>query len=139
MQMLSFTGHNTTFCNGHGAGLIGLGMAWAAVRNGHASMLLCGSVDDLSERGLVDCILSETIIMFHLRLVKVPLCFFSRNILMPWNRGSVPLCFIRSFVFASSNGLEKVENYIKLVKKGLSDASIRKEQIAVICYNSWSQ
>ena len=53
-------------------------------------------------------------------------------------RGAVPLCFIRSFVFASSNDLNKVENYIKMVKKGLSDASIRKEQVAVVCYNTWS-
>lgn len=137
-RMLSLTGHNATFCNGHGAGLTGMGMAWAAVRNGHASMLLCGSMDDLSERGLVDCVLSETRNASTPPIGEGAAMFVLEKYSHAVERGSVPFCFIRSFVFASSNDSNKVERYIKMVKKGLSDASIRKEQVAVVCYNTWS-
>jgi 3-oxoacyl-[acyl-carrier-protein] synthase II len=137
-RMLSLTGHNTTFCNGHGAGLTGIGMAWAAVRNDHASMLLCGSMDDLSERGLVDCVLSETRNTSMPPIGEGAAMFLIEKYSHALERGCVPLCFIRSFVFASSNGSKKVENHIKMVKKGLSDASITKEQVAVVCYNTWS-
>jgi 3-oxoacyl-[acyl-carrier-protein] synthase II len=58
-RALSLTGYNNTFCNGPGAGLLGLIAAWAAIKNGHVSALLCGSVDDLTERGLYDCVASE--------------------------------------------------------------------------------
>ena len=50
----------------------------------------------------------------------------------------MPLCFIRSFVFSFSNGLKNVENYIKMLENGLFEASIKKEQVAVVCYNTWS-
>lgn len=59
-RSLVLTGHNTTFCNGCGAGLSGLVYAWAALRNGHTRTLLCGAVDDLSEEGIYDCVHTET-------------------------------------------------------------------------------
>lgn len=55
-RALSLTGYNSTFCNGPGAGLQGIVAAWSAVKNRHAPALLCGSVDDLSEEWLYDCI-----------------------------------------------------------------------------------
>lgn len=137
-RLLSLTGHNTTFCNGHGAGLTGLGLAWAAVRNGHAPMLLSGCMDDLSERGLVDCVLSQTRGETSPPIGEGAAMFLLEKYSHALERGCVPLCFIRSFVFASSNGLKKVEKYIKMVEKAISIASIRKEQVAVVCYNTWS-
>jgi 3-oxoacyl-[acyl-carrier-protein] synthase II len=53
-RALSLTGHNSTFCLGPGAGLMGLGFAWHALRNGHVSALLCGSVDELLEKELME-------------------------------------------------------------------------------------
>ena len=53
-RALSLTGHNSTFCLGPGAGLIGLGFAWHALRNGHVSALLSGSVDELLEKELME-------------------------------------------------------------------------------------
>ncbi|MBN1577296.1 MAG: beta-ketoacyl-[acyl-carrier-protein] synthase family protein [Chitinispirillaceae bacterium] len=58
-RTLSLTGYNSTFCNGPGAGLLGLVASWAAVKNGHVAALLCGAVDDLTEEGLYDCVVSE--------------------------------------------------------------------------------
>jgi 3-oxoacyl-[acyl-carrier-protein] synthase II len=137
-RMLSLTGHNTTFCNGHGAGLTGLGLAWVAVRNGHASMLLSGCMDDLSERGLVDCVLSQTSGATIPPIGEGAAMFLLEKYSHALERGCVPLCLIRSFVFASSNVLKKAEKYIKMVEKALSVASIRKEQVAVACYNTSS-
>jgi 3-oxoacyl-[acyl-carrier-protein] synthase II len=46
-KALGLTGHNSTLCFGPGAGLLGLGISWNAMKSGHAHMLLSGSVDEL--------------------------------------------------------------------------------------------
>lgn len=51
---LRLCGHNVTLNGGPGAGLLGLPFAVSALRNGHAGALLCGAVDELSERILAD-------------------------------------------------------------------------------------
>jgi 3-oxoacyl-[acyl-carrier-protein] synthase II len=58
-RALTLTGYNNTFCNGPGASVFGFSAAWAAVKNRHVKMLLCGSVDDLTEEGLFDCVAAE--------------------------------------------------------------------------------
>lgn len=44
-KALMLTGHNLTTCFGPGAGLLGLGIAVDAVKQGHASLLLSGATD----------------------------------------------------------------------------------------------
>ncbi len=51
---LRLSGPNVTLNGGPGAGLFGLPFAIAALQNGHAGALLCGAVDELSERILSD-------------------------------------------------------------------------------------
>src|SRR5512133_2451714 len=58
-RLFSLTGHNATFCNGGGASLVGLQLAHNAIVNNHASMLLSGSVDNINDRGTLDCIVSS--------------------------------------------------------------------------------
>jgi 3-oxoacyl-[acyl-carrier-protein] synthase II len=53
-RALRLAGHNLSLSGGKGAGLAGLIPAIAALRNGHAGALLCGAVDELSERILAD-------------------------------------------------------------------------------------
>jgi 3-oxoacyl-[acyl-carrier-protein] synthase II len=53
-KALRLTGHNTTLSLGPGAGLLGLGFAAFAVKNGHASAIVSLSVDELSKRILSD-------------------------------------------------------------------------------------
>jgi 3-oxoacyl-[acyl-carrier-protein] synthase II len=53
-RALGLSGHNLTLSAGPGAGLLGLGPAIAALRCGHAEAILCGAVDELSERILTD-------------------------------------------------------------------------------------
>lgn len=53
-KALRLTGHNTTFSFGPGAGLMGLGFACCALKNGHAQALVSVSVDELSNRILLD-------------------------------------------------------------------------------------
>ena len=52
-KALMLTGHNATFCLGHGAGLTGLGLSWYALRCGHVDALLSCSVDELMEGNTV--------------------------------------------------------------------------------------
>lgn len=51
---LMIKGHNLTVSGGPGAGLMSLALAVNAIRNGHANAILCGAVDELSERILTD-------------------------------------------------------------------------------------
>jgi hypothetical protein len=53
-------------------------------------------------------------------------------------RGAKPLCYIKSFVysFLKEHG-QKIEHYSELLDRAISDARIKKDQIAAICYNSW--
>jgi 3-oxoacyl-[acyl-carrier-protein] synthase II len=53
-KALRLTGHNTTLSLGPGAGLLGLGYAAFAIKNGHASAIISLSVDELSKRILSD-------------------------------------------------------------------------------------
>jgi len=53
-RALRLTGPNLTLSAGPGAGLLGLGPAVSALRTGHAGALLCGAVDELTDRILAD-------------------------------------------------------------------------------------
>ena len=53
-RALMLSGHNLTLSPGPGGGLTGLIPAVAALRSGHAGAILCGAVDELSERILTD-------------------------------------------------------------------------------------
>ena len=53
-RALMLSGHNLTLNPGPAAGLFGLEPALAALRCGHAGALLCGAVDELSDRILAD-------------------------------------------------------------------------------------
>ena len=50
-RALGLKGHNATFCFGRGAGLMSLLAGAVAIQNRHASMILAGSVDILTEMG----------------------------------------------------------------------------------------
>jgi 3-oxoacyl-[acyl-carrier-protein] synthase II len=53
-KALRLAGHNTTLSFGPGAGLMGLGVAHCAIKNGHAKSLVSVSADELSKRILLD-------------------------------------------------------------------------------------
>jgi 3-oxoacyl-[acyl-carrier-protein] synthase II len=53
-RALMLSGHNLTLSPGPGGGLSGLAPAIAALRSGHTGAILCGAVDELSERILAD-------------------------------------------------------------------------------------
>jgi 3-oxoacyl-[acyl-carrier-protein] synthase II len=53
-RALSLTGHNTTICNGPGGGLVSIAAGIAALQNRRAAAVLAGSVDELTERTIVD-------------------------------------------------------------------------------------
>lgn len=135
-RALSLTGYNATFCNGHGAGLTGLGLAWAAVRNNHVSLLLCGSVDDLSERGLVDCYLSEPDITGKKPLGEGASMVVLERYSNAKERGAVPLCFIKSFNFSYCPDRSNNDSIIALIKKALKESGISSELVGAICYNT---
>lgn len=65
-KALMLTGHNSTFCLGPGAGLAGLGIAAAALRNGHLEAVLSGSADACEGSGHSSCSCAEGAVVFVL-------------------------------------------------------------------------
>jgi 3-oxoacyl-[acyl-carrier-protein] synthase II len=53
-KSLLLSGYNSTLCFGPGAGLMGLGFAAGALKNGHANALISLSADELSPRIMTD-------------------------------------------------------------------------------------
>jgi 3-oxoacyl-[acyl-carrier-protein] synthase II len=60
-KSLALCGHNSTLCFGPGAGLMGLGFAANAIRNGHAQALVSLSVDEISPRIVTDMFMAGLI------------------------------------------------------------------------------
>ena len=137
-RMLSLTGHNATFCNGPGASLTGLGLAWNAVRNDHVSMLLCGSVDDLSVRGTLDCLLAEQIELAKTLPGDGAAMLLLEKLSHAKERGVSPLCIIRSVVTRYTENQQKVDCYCDMIAQALAEARVLPQQVAVVSYNTWS-
>jgi 3-oxoacyl-[acyl-carrier-protein] synthase II len=142
-RVLSLTGYNNTFCNGPGAGLLGLGMAWAAVKNNHASAFLCGTVDDMSEQGLIDCFLSEKGKGAEAAAGEGSVMFFLEPLSRAEARGATPICLIRGIEFSFDGcvsggdaGRSSLENLLNSV---INKAGVEKSRVGMVCYNSWNE
>jgi 3-oxoacyl-[acyl-carrier-protein] synthase II len=136
-RMFSLTGHNATFCNGAGASLVGLQLACSAIVNNHAPMLLCGSVDDLNDRGTYDCIVSsgtDTSVVIPGEGAGVMVLEKYSNAV---SRSVKPLCLIRSMVSASNQKSDPVESYKELLHRALTQANVTPAMLAAVSYNSW--
>jgi len=144
-RVLSLTGYNSTFCNGPGAGLLGLGMSWLAVRNRHAPALLCGSVDDLSVDGFYDCFLSEIEDPSKVTAGEGAAMFLLEPLSRAKQRGAEPICAIKNVEFSfdpSSSGRSAGEYAGKgleeLIRNAVSGSGIGLERIGAVCLNSWN-
>ena len=136
-RALSLTGHNSTYCNGPGAGLTGLSLSWASLINGHASTFLCGAVDDIHEFGSVDCIFSENAhdqIAAGEGAAMVVVERQSRAIA----RGATPLCYIKSACISTDtrSGRNQLQ---ATISRTMEDAQIGPDQIGVVCCNNQSR
>lgn len=137
-RALRLTGHNLTLSLGPGAGLLGLGPALAALRNGHAQALLTGAVDELSERILSDQVAAG--------LVK-PDCppgegaavFLMETAAHTQARGAQPIATLCSWAAATGDAGAcdsgtALESLTALVSATLAQSGIRPENVSAICF-----
>jgi 3-oxoacyl-[acyl-carrier-protein] synthase II len=136
-RMFSLTGHNATFCNGGGASLIGLQLAHSAIVNNHTPMLLCGSVDDLNDRGTYDCIASSCTDSSIVNPGEGAGMMVVEKYSNAVSRSVKPLCFIRSIVSACNQTTDQVERYKELLNRALAQAGITPDRLGVVSYNFW--
>ena len=129
-RALMLSGHNLTLSPGPGGGLLGLGPALAALRCGHLGAILCGAVDELSERILQDN-LSAGLLSGENAIppgegATVLMLETARNSSL---RGVKPLGEIRGFACAAGKrGLEGV------VEDALQQAGIGRDRVGAVCY-----
>lgn len=136
---LRLSGHNVTLNGGPGAGLFGLPFAIAALRSGHAGALLCGAVDELSERILADRAMAGE---FAADAKLVP--GEGAAVLMleteqhARQRGAQPLARILGMaggtaVDAARNGDSDSAVVAEVVQQALQQAGISPVEVAMVC------
>jgi 3-oxoacyl-[acyl-carrier-protein] synthase II len=126
---LRLSGPNLTLNGGPGAGLLGLPPAVAALRNGQAPALLCGAVDELSDRILTDLYMAGEL------TAPAPPPGEGAAVLMLETedharaRGANLLASVEGMAF----GLGQMENLRDSVHDVLAEAGIEADQLAAVC------
>jgi len=137
-KALMLCGHNSTMCFGTGAGLLGLGFSWYALRSGHAHMLLSGSVDEIfpfdkngrppgNNDARVDQVPGEGACMFMLETIS-----------HAKRRNATIVGEICSFAYATETSAEISTGASrplieKVVMQAIKEAHISSEDIFAVC------
>jgi 3-oxoacyl-[acyl-carrier-protein] synthase II len=137
-RALRLTGHNLTLSLGPGAGLLGLGPAVAALRNGHAEALLSGAVDELSERILTDNVMAGRWSKDGPPPGEGAAILLLETLRHATARGVRPLAIIRGMSFATEppNGarLDSTSKCLEeTVREAVTEAGIVPEQAGALC------
>jgi 3-oxoacyl-[acyl-carrier-protein] synthase II len=142
-RLLSLSGHNNTFCYGPGAGLSGLAMSWAALKNEHVPAILCGAIDELTENGLIDCYLSEVENSEAVSVGEGAAMMLLEKSSNAALRNVAPLAFVSNAVFSYNANAADSKSREKVLKdtiyEAVAGAGIKLEQLGSVCYNSWNK
>lgn len=129
-RVLSLTGYNATFCNGPGAGLLGLGLSSLSLLNGHVSALLSGSSDYFFD-GTRECCLADGIDCSTTHFGDGAVMVLLERLSSAAARNAKPLCTIESVSF--SNTISGDTSLKMAVNDALQSAGITGNQIAKVC------
>ena len=130
-RALMISGHNCTLNPGPAAGLFGLEPALAALRCGHAGALLCGAVDELSDRILTDNFLAG-LISADDPPGEGAAVFMLETAAHASMRAAKPLAEIRSIVSALKN-ISSPDVLNEMISAALNEAQISRDDIRAIC------
>jgi 3-oxoacyl-[acyl-carrier-protein] synthase II len=129
-RVLSLTGYNATFCNGPGAGLVGLGLSAISLLNGHVSALLSGSSDYFFD-GTRECCRADGIDCSATRFGDGAVMVLLERLSSAAARNIKPLCTIEGVSF--SNTVSGDISLKMAVIDALQSAGITGNQIAKVC------
>lgn len=132
-RVLGLSGHNTTLCGGPGAGLMGIALAFLSIRNGHASSVLCGAVDELSERILGD---SKSA---GLHKCQVP-AEASATVLLETaptvrERAGETMGIVRGVAMGTAGGRDDGLVLESVIQEVLDEAETGLDDIGILCYD----
>jgi 3-oxoacyl-[acyl-carrier-protein] synthase II len=139
-RVLSIGGYNTTFCNGPGAGLTGIGLSSISLLNNHAPAILSGSSDLFSD-AVRNCCNAEEIDCHERPFGDGAVMILLERLSSATKRGVKPICSIESICFSntvgthstietSSNSTAQLE---KTIDEALRLADISQEQVTRVC------
>lgn len=141
-KALTLFGHNSTMCFGNGAGLMGLGFSWYALRNGHTEALLSGSVDELLPRALADGILAGLVRPEEV----VPgegACIFMLETLSHARQRKAPMLGEVCSIAYATDTASLMSTYAPsdtlktTIRRALSEAGIAAQEIGAVCLNGF--
>jgi 3-oxoacyl-[acyl-carrier-protein] synthase II len=134
-RTLRLTGPNLTLSAGSGAGLLGLGPAVSALRTGHAGALLCGAVDELTDRILADRFFAGLITPHD----AVPPGEGAAVLMLETEthaqqRGARPLATLRGLAYATDVGDPGAPDALsQVVEEALRQAGIGAGEVNTVC------
>jgi len=131
-RALMLCGHNLTLNPGPAAGLFGLEPAFAALRCGHAGALLCGAVDELSDRILADGFSAGQILAEQPPGEGAAL-FMLETAAHATARHARPLAEIRG-VASQTLQAPAPTDLEEIIAAALDEAKTRPEEIRAVCY-----
>lgn len=139
-KALMLTGHNSTLCFGKGAGLLGLGFSWYALKNGHSSALLSGSVDELLPRALADKNLAGMVRPDDTYPGEGACVFMLETLSHARQRGAPLLGELCSIAHATDTAslmstTAAPGTLEKIIRQALSEAGIGPAEIYAVCCN----
>ena len=131
-RALMLAGHNFTLNSGPAAGLFGLAAAMAALRCGHAGALLCGAVDELSDR-----ILTDSFFAGQLSAGPPPgegaALFLLETASHAQARNVRPLAEIRSLA-GGLNPSPSPHDIDEIISAALDEAAVSPRQVHAVCH-----
>jgi 3-oxoacyl-[acyl-carrier-protein] synthase II len=139
-RVLSISGYNTTFCNGPGAGLTGIGLSSISLLNSHAPAILSGSSDLFSD-AVRDCCNAEKIDCHEQPFGDGAVMVLLERLSNATKRGVKPICSIESVCFSNTvsthSNVENKSNATASLEATINEAlrlaDISQEQITKVC------
>lgn len=132
-RALMLAGQNVTLAPGPAAGLLGLEPALAALRCGHGGALLCGAVDELSDR-----ILADSYFAGHASAIHPPgegaAVFLLETATHARAREAKPLAEICGLASLTSINPSR-ESVNEMISTVLTGARISHNEIEIVCFD----
>jgi 3-oxoacyl-[acyl-carrier-protein] synthase II len=133
-RCLQIHGHNSVFCVGPGAGLQALGLAASAIEAGHCDAMLCGGVDELSDRIVSDAYQATP---WPADALQVPgegaAIFLLESETTARARGIEPLARMCGMAFGAAAATPAADSLAATIGRALASADITMESITAIC------
>jgi 3-oxoacyl-[acyl-carrier-protein] synthase II len=143
-KSLLLSGHNSTLCFGPGAGLMGLGFAAGALKNGHANALISLSTDELSPRIMTDLFMAGLMADPRPPFGEGACALMLETVSHARARNAKILGSLCSVSYSSETERcgatdDTVEKLSRTIKRACEEARIAPSDIGAVCCNTFNE